>query len=662
MAIAEMSVMTLIGLDRDKSAILNAIQRSAAAQIRSSKSYSLSEDVALPDTESFSARISRVEKAVLLVNAAIDELPKDKRPQVVKDGFGVTKDEFFAFARAESEMEKLLSEIENAVSLRDKNKAAISAALAEIKAYEPYLKVGLPFSLFNDTDSSDVYFGLISGDKKAFVEAAAAENGYYYHTFDGEGRELPFVLVSRKRDRLAAEETLSRANFRRCPFDNALTAKENVACLEKKLTELYAEDDRLLNETAAFSDKVKDLKIYSDYLGFSKEKADVEEKFRRTEKAFLLEAYVPTDAENVVTQAVEGAAKAVFMEFAPVPRDEFAPTLNKNGKIVENFEVITNMYSSPRYGELDPNAVMSFFFAAFMGLIMADVGYGLMMIAGGFILAAKKRVGTSIYRMAKVFAFGGFFAVLFGGVFDSWLGFPLLRNLLGEGYNAFYAAHIDQITAYTSIAGIGVPAILMWCLALGTVQIAVGLILKAVKCFSRGEIAQGIFGGITWAVAMLALVVWVFGMARGITYLETYGMYVTAGAVAIGVLTAGIGEKGFGIVTKSFTSAYGIINYVSDILSYARLYGLMLSGAQIASIFTNTLAIGMLFPTGVVGVIFGVVLIIVGNVFNLAINLLGAYIHDARLQYVEFFGKFYDGEGELFTPFGNSYAHTYFKE
>ena len=114
-------------------------------------------------------------------------------------------------------------------------------------------------------------------------------------------------------------------------------------------------------------------------------------------------------------------------------------------------------------------------------------------------------------------------------------------------------------------------------------------------------------------------------------------------------------------MTKIFTSAYGLINYASDILSYARLYGLMLSGAQIASIFTNTLAIEMLFPQGAIGVVAGVLIIIIGNLFNLAMNLLGAYIHDARLQYVEFFGKFYEGEGELFTPFGSKTERIYFK-
>ena len=130
--------------------------------------------------------------------------------------------------------------------------------------------------------------------------------------------------------------------------------------------------------------------------------------------------------------------------------------------------------------------------------------------------------------------------------------------------------------------------------------------------------------------------------------------------IALGVLTSGITEKGFGKIMKPFSSLYGLINYASDILSYARLYGLMLSGAQIASIFTNNLAIDLLFPKGVIGVIFGVVIIIAGNLFNLAMSLLGAFIHDSRLQYVEFFGRFYEGEGELFTPLGRNGEYTYF--
>ena len=140
-----------------------------------------------------------------------------------------------------------------------------------------------------------------------------------------------------------------------------------------------------------------------------------------------------------------------------------------------------------------------------------------------------------------------------------------------------------------------------------------------------------------------------------------YVAYPTLALFGIGILTAGVTEKGIGKITKIFGSAYGLINYASDILSYARLYGLMLAGAQIASIFTNSIAVSMLFPKGAIGVIGGVLVIVVGNVFNLAMSLLGAFIHDSRLQYVEFFGRFYEGEGELFTPLGSMREYLYVK-
>jgi V/A-type H+-transporting ATPase subunit I len=239
-------------------------------------------------------------------------------------------------------------------------------------------------------------------------------------------------------------------------------------------------------------------------------------------------------------------------------------------------------------------------------------------------------------------------------LFDSFFGYGLLRATCGSGYNAFYAKYLDAIVAQASVAGITVPSILLWCLGLGTLHLAFGLLLKAAQCFGRKQYLEGVFCGIVWALALVSLTLWVFGMVSGTEPLKTYGAYVTAGLFVVGVLTAGIAEKGLGKVVKVFSSAYGIINYASDILSYARLYGLMLSGAQIASIFTNTLAIGLLFPKGPVGIAFGVILIIVGNLFNLAMNLLGAFIHNSRLQYVEFFGKFYEGEGELFAPLGQT--------
>ena len=671
MAVAEMSVMSLVGLEKDRSAILDALQKCGAAQIREVSDHDVINDdgtsTSLLDRESevsvgnISVGIDRADSAVRIIVSAADELPEKSRPKIEKDGFGVAKEEFFAIEQKEGRLDEVMTDLETAAERRTKIKAEKATAAAEIRAYEPYLCLKEKFDFYHDTKCVFVAVGVIGNDKVTVFLQKSADNGFIAEVLGSERGVSTVALAAHRSVKKDAESLLSQAGFIKLQFGGDVGAQEKIDQLKSKIAALDEEDGKLHEKILAHAGDVKDLKLYSDYLSFLKEKEEAGLLLGNTHSAFLLEAYVPTESTAAVKSAVEEVASASFITFEVVPRDQFAPTLNKNGKVVGNFEVVTNMYSSPAYGALDPNAVMSFFFSLFMGVIMADVGYGVLMAVGGFIFAKTRREGTSINRMAKVFAIGGFFAIIFGAVFDSWLGFPLLRQTLGEEYNAFYAAHLDQIISMTSVMGVSVPAILMWCLGLGTAQMGVGLVLKAVQSFGRGRVLEGIFGGLVWAIALFSLIFWVYGLCTGLETLSTYAMYVLVGSVAVGVLTAGIGEKGLGIFTKTFSSAYGLINYVSDILSYARLYGLMLSGAQIASIFTNTLAIGMLFPQGIVGVIFGVILIIVGNVFNLAINLLGAYIHDARLQYVEFFGKFYEGEGELFTPFGNRPKHVYFK-
>ena len=128
--------------------------------------------------------------------------------------------------------------------------------------------------------------------------------------------------------------------------------------------------------------------------------------------------------------------------------------------------------------------------------------------------------------------------------------------------------------------------------------------------------------------------------------------------MGIAVLTAGWKEKGFGKFTKSFGSAYGVINFASDILSYARLYGLMLSGAVIATIIKDY-CVDFFQSGNALLILLAVLLLVGGNAFNLVMNLLGAYIHDARLQYVEFYGRFFEGEGTLFKPLGSENKHVF---
>jgi V/A-type H+-transporting ATPase subunit I len=211
-----------------------------------------------------------------------------------------------------------------------------------------------------------------------------------------------------------------------------------------------------------------------------------------------------------------------------------------------------------------------------------------------------------------------------------------------------------------SLAGINVPAVLIISLIIGTVQLMVGYICKAVQCWRRGQIWDGICEGVTWAVFSLGVILVIVGFTdqSNASFLTPIGGIMAAVGLVAAMLTAGRHEKVLGKLTKGFGAAYGVINYASDILSYARLYGLMLSGAVIAQIVSQY-GIQFIVSGNVALIILGVIIMAVGHVFNLAISLLGAYIHDARLQYVEFYGKFYEGEGELFAPLGSAHKYIY---
>lgn len=713
MAIAEMSKASFALLKKDENALFDAFMRVGAVEIRSAAEVFPEETgaEAVPESagqaetavrensgnagaaESGSGRNAtaagaafsppgknaeekdRAIRTVELIREAVQSTAEKADKKAPKEEQKpLTAAEFLAAGARTEDPARICRAVEE-LNRKRLNLAADEAKLqAEINLYLPYRVLKNPFSFYTGTAYTEVRLGTLPQDKKAAffkewesaglpggaeeitAEPSAAPGGKAQgaesmQTSDGEAQIV--LLAMTEKDRAAEmDKLLGSFSFTACQTKENVTAQEKLKELYALKKQKLAEEKAAEKEIAAFAPSLSSVETYADYLSYLAERAASEAISLSTGRTLFVETYIPTEKMAAVEKEVRASVENVYIESAPVPRDEFAPTLMKNKKAVKNFEVITDMYSVPAYGALDPNGAMSIFFSFFMGFIMGDAGYGLLMMLGGFLLAARRKRDDGLSRMAKVFGYGGIFAVAFGALFDSWFGFPILRNTLGAGYNAFYDAHLDAIKAQVSLAGINIPSMLLWCLGFGSIHLAAGLVLKAVQSFSRKRYAEGIFGGLVWAAALVSLVLWVFGLVKGIEPLSAYGGYATAGLAVFGILTAGVTEKGAGKILKPFTSAYGLINYVSDILSYARLYGLMLSGAQIASIFTNTLAIGMLFPKGPVGVAFGILVIVIGNLFNLAMSLLGAYIHDSRLQYVEFFGKFYEGEGEPFRPFG----------
>jgi V/A-type H+-transporting ATPase subunit I len=359
--------------------------------------------------------------------------------------------------------------------------------------------------------------------------------------------------------------------------------------------------------------------------------------------------------EEQVGAAISEVSGAVYYEFSQPSKDEMPPTLMRNKPLVNSFETITNMYSPPNARELDPTIIMSIFYSLFLGFIMADIGYGLLMLLGGGAIWLKTRNRpTGITGIAGVFAVGGIFAIIWGFLFNSLFGIQI------SGMNTIMP---DAQKDMWSLAGIHVPAVLVISMVIGTVQLCAGYICRAIQCWRRGQIIDGLCDGVTWAVFSVGAALAIVGFVEeaNLSILATVGGILAAVGLVAAILTAGRKEKFFGKFTKGFGAAYGVINYASDILSYARLYGLMLSGAVIAQIVSQY-GVQFILSGNVAFAILGVLLMLVGHAFNLAMSLLGAYIHDARLQYVEFYGRFYEGEGQLFAPLGSKHKYVYVKQ
>ena len=291
--------------------------------------------------------------------------------------------------------------------------------------------------------------------------------------------------------------------------------------------------------------------------------------------------------------------------------------------------MVTEMYSLPAYDGVDPNPLMAPFFILFYGIMMADMGYGLLMILASIIITKKSRPkGTSGQMFGLMFSCGistFIMGALTGGFFGDFL--PQLVGIINpdttfKALPALFTPLDDTIT------------ILIGAMALGFVQIVTGMAISFVEKIKKGEIMDAIWEELTWWVVFAGIAC----MALGVTNLV---LYVGLGMVVVG---SGWSAKGFGKVTAIFGSVYNhVTGYFGDILSYSRLMTLMLAGSVIASVFNTLGAI----PGNVV---FFLLVSVAGNGLNFALNLLSCYVHDLRLQCLEYFGKFYKDGGKPFEP------------
>jgi V/A-type H+-transporting ATPase subunit I len=370
----------------------------------------------------------------------------------------------------------------------------------------------------------------------------------------------------------------------------------------------------------------------------------------------VVSGYIPkNEAEALEKDLTERFDAAV--EFEDPTEDEDTPVLLKNNGFAQPLEGVVEGFSLPGKGEIDPTFMMALFYYFLFGIMLADGGYGLfIVIACGYaLIKGKATMEQSTKNFIKMFLFCGISTTFWGIMFGSYFGDIL--DVIGTRF--FGATELPVIPALWFVPVNKPMQMLSFSMILGIIHILSGLGIKIYQLIKQKDYLAILYDALSWFILVISCTLLLVSLDMiknilGITF-ELPKIVVQASAVlavlssVIIVLTNGRESKNpFKRFLKGAYALYGITGYLSDVLSYSRLLALGLASGVIASVI-NKMA-GMA-SKGLIGAILMIVILFAGHTINFAINILGAYVHTNRLQYVEFFGKFYEGGGRAFSPF-----------
>ncbi len=656
MSIVKMKKMTLVGLSSEKQALLNKLEDLGCVHLKKTDDLEWTSHVVNEESrESLTDRMDYIKRGMKFLIAETNRyytnyLQQKKYKPLKLDRIVEIKYDDFVRADAQ-EYELLHGVLDEAFACESRLDELAHAIRQEEELYlgvSAYSGLDVPFSKLQDTTHVSYLMGTIgtaNPDRaKKLQDELPSCDVTVLHSARGK---TSLVVAYCKEDAESVNRTLAPLEFSRCTYAFDVTPDEKAQECQENVKKLKAERLGVYERIAALAENLDRLKVLYDYYRVALEKVNADEDISSTAAAFILEAWLPAEDEARVSAAVDETLSACIKEFADPLDEELPPTKIKDPKLIAPFEFVTEMKSVPNYREGDPNLWVAIFYFIFFGIIVGDSIYG-MLITLGCILALKFfHLRGNTKTLITIFGICGLSAVFWGIMFGSYLGLegiaqPVLMNPLEQ-----------------PLLAIGL------CLGLGVVQIMFGIGLKGARAIREKRFFDFVCDSLTWLVFFVGVILIVMSMLFGMDILKDIGMWMVLGSLVFVVFTAGRNNKGiFSKIVGGFGGVYGIVNFLSDILSYMRLFGLCLSSAVVELVF-NTIALMLFGGEGimaVVGAIFGLIVMLIGHGLNLALNFLSVYVHDGRLQQIEFFDKFFEGEGYAFRPFASETLYTELKK
>ena len=478
------------------------------------------------------------------------------------------------------------------------------------------------------------------------AEKMPDRDGIEIDVISSDDNSTNLVFWCHKEDVEEFEQALRDFGFMRAPDFGEAAPAELVENFEKTKAANEEESAALREKLSGFTELNAELEFAADALSITKDRLAAMAKLPETQRVFFLKGYVAKrDSEKIAAQLENTYDAAV--EISEPGEDEDVPVLLTNNAFSAPLENITGMYSMPSKNDIDPTGAMAFFYYFFFGMMFSDAGYGMLMVlACGGVLLFKRDLEMKMKNTLRMYLYCGISTVFWGAVYGSWFGDApavICREFLGiPDYAGFFSGVVNPSTQLMKV--------MIVCFIFGLVHLFTGVALKGITDIKNGRKFDAFCDTVPTYLTIIGIAPVFFKLFTDVPeILGKIGTPLLIVGLVLVVLTGGRDAKTIGgKIGGGLYEVYNLVGgYLGDVLSYARLLALGLATGIIAQVMNM---LGSMFGSGIVKTIIFILVFIIGHVANFAINIIGTYVHTNRLQYVEFFGKFYEGGGRAFVP------------
>lgn len=653
MAKVKMSSITIVALKSERKKLLEYLQRQSVIDLTREDDEQKDEYLRIDTASS----VSQFERNAAACDRAV-EILRNYNPKsggLLSSFSGrriITDDQYNEAVSKNADIMSVCREVLRCDKQLTENAADRARYNARMEILKPWQRLDVS-QQFSGTKRTAGFVGIVPKEwTEAELSAAIAEKApdkiFSLEIISSSTEQTGIFLICPKADADEISKALREKGFTRPPSATTKTPSVKIEELIAKIEALDKQDEELKAKLLELSESVEDIELVSDYFMSRADKYRALANIDHSKRTFIIKGYIATEkVESLKAELEAKFLSAVTFEKAD---GEEVPVAIKNNAFTAPAAGLTELYSMPSKADIDPTPIMSFFYYFFFGMMLSDAGYGLLLALGAWLLIKKCKPEKSMENTLRLFIYCGISTVIWGIIFGSFFGdaiWVISDVFFGKKLPPWPINPMNQAIELFIVS-----------LAMGFVVILTGLIAKFFNTIRNEGIVSAIFETGSWIIILLGIAAIAVGIFINIGILTTVG----AAAAIVGallVVSNGVRLKGIGGILSGLGGLYDITSYISDLMSFSRLMALGLTTAAMGQVFNLLGSMGGRSIGGALGMF---IIFTVGHLLSFALNALGAYVHTLRLQYVELFGKFYEGGGKPFKPFAHKSKYTRFKE